>query len=451
MSAASSGMLSLDELRGAVAVGEIDTVVVGLVDMHGRLVGKRVTGEYLLSHLDDGIDVCNSLLTLDMESDTTPGYAMANLDDGYGDLALFPDLATLRRIPWHEATALVLCDARFHDGAIVAPSPRTVLARQVERARSLGFEPVFASELEFYLCRETYDQAWRTAYASLTPSARYVTDAHLLAPGFDERMIGLLRRQLLAAGVPVETSKAEAWAGQHELTFHHDDPVTSADHHVVFKHGAKELAEQNGCSLTFMAKPFPEWLGNSCHVHSSLWRDGANLFEGESQVFRHYLAGQLACLAELAVFVAPTVNSYKRFTAQGATWAGNTLTWAHDNRTTGFRVLGRGTRFHVECRIPGADCNPYLAFAALLAAGLHGIEHELELPEPYEGNAYAADVPRFPRTLREAVAALERGTVARAALGDDVVDHYLNYARAEQQLFDETVTDYERARMFERG
>lgn len=451
MSAASTGMLTLDDLRTAVADGSIDTIVVGLVDMHGRLVGKRVSGDYFLAHFEGGIDLCNSLLTLDMESDTTPGYAMASVELGYGDLSLRPDPSTLRRIPWHEGTALILADAKWFDGRDVEPSPRRVLARQIERARALGFEPVFASELEFYVCRETYDEAFRNHYATLTGTARYVTDAHLLAPGFDEELIGRLRRQLRGAGIPVETSKAEAWAGQHELTFHHGDPVAMADHHVVFKHGAKEIAEQSGCSLTFMAKPFPEWLGSSCHVHSSLWQGGVNLFAGESELFRHYLAGQLACLRELAVFVAPNVNSYKRFVAKQATWAGNSLTWAHDNRTTGFRVLGRGPALHVECRIPGADCNPYLAFAALLAGGLDGIERELPLPEPYEGNAYVAEVERVPPTLREAVRAFERSELARAAFGDEVVDHYLNYARAEQRLFDAVVTDYERERMFERG
>ncbi len=451
MSADSTGMLTVDELRKAVGDGSIDTVIVGLVDMHGRLCGKRVSGEYFFSHLEGGIDVCNSLLTLDMESDTTPGYAMASVDLGYGDCVLRPDLATLRLIPWHEGTALVLGDAAWHDGREIEPSPRRVLARQVERARSLGFEPVFSSELEFYVCRETYDEACRNHYATLTGTARYVTDAHLLSPGFDEQLIGRLRRQLRGAGVPVETSKAEAWAGQHEITFHHGDPVAMADHHAVFKHGTKEIAEQSGCSITFMAKPFPEWIGSSCHVHSSLWRDGTNAFEGESELYRHYLAGQIACLRELAVFVAPNVNSYKRFVAKQPTWAGNSLTWAHDNRTTGFRVIGRGSRFHVECRIPGADCNPYLAFAALLAGGLDGIERELPLAEPHQGNAYSAEVERFPPTLREAVRALERSELARVAFGDEVVDHYLNYASAEQRLFDAVVTDYERERMFERG
>jgi glutamine synthetase len=445
-----SAPYGLEDMTADVETGAVDTVVVAMVDMQGRLVGKRVTGEYFLSHHARGIDCCNSLLTLDMESDTTPGYAMAGIELGYGDLLLRPDLSTLRRIPWHEATALVLCDPYWFDGSPVVASPKHVLANQVERARSLGFEPKAASEVEFFVCRETYDAAHRADYASLTLTQRYVTDAHLLAPGFDEPLIGHLRRSMSAASIPVETSKAEAWAGQHEITFGYGDPVALAGHHAVYKHGAKELADQAGCSITFMAKPFHEWIGSSCHVHMSLWQDGRNAFTGETALCRHFLAGQLACIAELAVFVAPNVNSYKRFGA-GATWAGDTLTWAHDNRTTGFRVVGREESFRVECRIPGADCNPYLAFAALLAAGLQGVEHELELPPPYEGNAYASDAERFPPTLRAAVARVERGTVARAAFGDEVVDHYLNAARAEQRLFDGVVTDYERARMFERG
>jgi glutamine synthetase len=444
-------VLTFEELTSEVEAGSIDTVIVALPDMHGRLVGKRVTGRYFLDHAEHGIDVCNSLLTLDMESDATPGYAISNLDLGYGDFLLRPDLATLRRIPWHEATALVLCDPSWFDSTPVVQSPRYILAQQVERARAAGFEPRIGSELEFFLFHESYAEAHDNGYTKLSPSSRYVTDAHLLAPGFDEPFIRQLRVGMLAAGIPIETSKAEAWPGQHELTFRYGDPVTSGDHHVIYKHGAKEIAEQNGCSVTFMAKPDHRGFGNSCHIHTSLWQGGRNAFEDESELCRHFLAGQLAGIRELALFVAPNVNSYKRFYG-GVNWAGNTITWAHDNRTTGFRVVGHGSSFRVEARIPGGDCNPYLAFAALLAAGLDGIERELPLPPPYEGNAYAAEqAERFPPSLREAIAALEAGSLARTVFGDDVVDHYLNYARAEQRLFDRVVTDYERERMFERG
>ena len=331
-------------------------------------MGKRVQADYFVERATSEIDVCSSLLTLDMESDTTPGYALSSIDLGYPDFPLHPDLATLRRMPWHEATALVLCDPRWPDGTAVAESPRQVLRRQVERARGLGFEPMMSSELEFYICRETYDQVHASGYLDITPAGRYVTDGHLLAPGFDEPFIRRLRTAMRGAGIPVEASKAEAWPGQHEITFRYGEPLSVADNHAIYKHGAKEIADQHGRSITFMAKPDHAWMGSSCHIHSSLWQDGRNVFEGESEVFRHYLAGQVACVSELAVFVAPTVNSYKRFVG-GGTWAGNTVTWAHDNRTTGFRVVGRGAALRTEARIPGADVNPHLAFAALLAAG----------------------------------------------------------------------------------
>jgi glutamine synthetase len=442
-------MLSREELAAAVESGEIDTVVIALVDMQGRLIGKRVDGEFFLEHVDRGIEACNSVLTLDMDSDTTPGYEISSIELGYGDFMLHPDLATLRRMPWHEATAIVLCDTRWFDGASIEPSPRTVLARQVERSRALGYEPMFASELEFYICRETFDQLHEIEYSRVTPRGRYPSDTHLLAAGFEEPLMRKLRTAMRGAGMPVETSKAEAWTGQHEITFRYGTAMAMADHHVIYKHGAKEIADQNGFSLTFMAKPDERWLGNSCHIHSSLWKDGANAFAGESDVFKHYLAGQIAFAKELAVFFASSVNSYKRFAA--GTWAGTTTSWAHDNRTTGFRVFGEGSSLRVECRLPGGDCNPHLGYAVLLAAGLEGIEQELPLPEPYEGNAYASDEEPFHSTLREAIAALERGTMARRVLGDQVVDHYLNFARSEQRLFDGVVTDYERARMFERG
>jgi glutamine synthetase len=277
----------------------------------------------------------------------------------------------------------------------------------------------------------------------------YILDYHILASTYDEPFIRQIRNGMHAAGIRVETSKGEAWPGQHEINFRYADAVTMADNHVVYKNGAKEIAHLNGCSITFMAKPDHTWIGSSCHIHSSLWGDGRNVFEGESDVFKQYLAGQIAALKELAIFLAPTINSYKRFAA--GSWAPTTLAWGHDNRTCGFRIVGHGQALRTETRIPGGDVNPYLAFAALLAAGLHGIENELELPPPLEGNAYESDAERFPHSLREAIAALEEGTIARQALGDEVVDHYLNYARTEQRLFDEVVTCYERERMFERG
>src|SRR5919109_1102148 len=444
-------MLTADELRVAVERGDIDTVVVAFTDMQGRLMGKRLQAEFFLEEdvPEHGIEGCNYLLAMEMENDPVPGYEIANWERGYGDFGMKPDLATLRRIPWLEATALVLCDVAWHDGTPVAPSPRQVLKRQVERARRLGFEPMFGSELEFYLFRETYSEAHAKHYRGLTPSVPYILDYHILATTYDEPLIRQIRNGMQGAGIRVETSKGEAWPGQQEINFRFDEALTMADNHTIYKNGAKEIAHLNGCSITFMAKPDHTWIGNSCHIHSSLWRNDENAFAGESQVFEHYLAGQIACLKELAIFLAPTINSYKRYAA--GSWAPTTLAWGHDNRTCGFRIVGHGGTVRTETRIPGGDVNPYLAFAALLAAGLYGIEQELELPPPLEGNAYESDAERFPHSLREAIAALEEGTMARAALGDDVIEHYLNYARTEQRLFDEVVTGYERERMFERG
>jgi glutamine synthetase len=443
-------VLTLEELRDDVEAGRIDTVVAAFTDMQGRLLGKREQAEYFLDETaEHGLDGCNYLLALDMEMDPQPGYEMASWEQGYGDFTLRPDLATLRRLPWLEATALVLCDVHWEGGSPVVASPRQVLRVQVERARAAGFEPMFGSELEFYLFKESYAEVHAQHYRDLTPSVPYILDYHILATTFDEPLIRQIRNGMQGAGIPVESSKGEAGPGQQEINFRFADALTMADNHTVYKNGAKEIAALNGHSITFMAKPEEGWVGNSCHVHSSLWQDGRNVFDGESDVFKQYLAGQIAGLKELALFVAPTINSYKRFAARS--WAPTSLAWGHDNRTCGFRIVGHGQSLRAETRIPGGDANPYLAFAALLAGGLHGIEQELELPPPLEGNAYESDAQRFPSTLREAVAELEGSTIARAAFGDSVVDHYLNYGRTEQRLFDEVVTCYERERLFERG
>ena len=443
-------MLSLEELRADVERGAVDTVVVAFTDMQGRLLGKRLHAEHFLDEgLEHGVEGCNYLLALEMEMDPVPGYALASWERGYGDFVLVPDLWSLRRIPWLEATALVLCDVEWHDGSPVAPSPRQVLRRQVERAEALGFTPMLGSELEFFLLKETYAEAHAKHYRDLTPSVPYILDYHILATTYDEPFLRQLRNGMHAAGIRVETSKGEASPGQQEVNFRFADALAMADNHSIYKNGAKEIAHLNGCSITFMAKPDHTWIGSSCHIHSSLWRGDSSAFAADRLVFERWLAGQIACTRELAIFLAPTINSYKRYAA--GSWAPTTLAWGNDNRTCGFRVVGRGPGLRVETRIPGGDVNPYLAFAALIAAGLHGIEQELEPPPPLEGNAYVSDAERFPGTLREAIGALEAGGVARAALGDEVVDHYLNYARTEQRLFDEVVTCYERERMFERG
>ena len=443
-------MLTREQLKADVEAGAIDTVVCAFTDMQGRLVGKREHAEFFLSEsVDHGLEGCNYLLGLDMEMDPQPGYAMASWERGYGDFHLQPDFGTLRRIPWLPGTALVLCDVLWEDGSPVVASPRQVLRAQVERARAAGFEPMFGTELEFYLLKESYAEAHAKHFRELTPSVPYILDYHVLATTYDEPLIRQIRNGMVGAGIRVESSKGEAWPGQHEINFRFGDAVRAADEHVVYKNGAKEIAELNGCSITFMAKPDHTWIGNSCHIHASLWRDGGNVFADEDGPFGSFLAGWIACAKELALFLAPNVNSYKRFVA--GSWAPTTLAWGHDNRTCGYRLVGHGPAYRVESRIPGADANPYLAIAALIAAGLHGIERGLEAPPALEGNAYESDVERFPSTLREAIAELERGTVARAAFGDEVVEHYLNYGRTEQRLFDSAVHCWERERLFERG
>jgi glutamine synthetase len=449
-------MLSLDELSAEAEAGAIDTVVTAFTDMQGRLVGKRIDVSYFLDEVaDQGVEGCNYLLALDMEMDPVPGYEMANWDRGYGDFGISPDLSTLRRIPWLDRSAMVLCDVVEHDGSPVAASPRQVLLAQYERAHELGYTPMFASELEFYLYKESYAQAHEQDYRNLTPTIPYILDYHILATTMDENILGRIRRGMQGAGIPVEFSKGEAWYGQHELNMRYADAVTSADRHVIYKNGVKEIAFLCGVSATFMAKPSEKDIGSSCHIHSSLVvaDSGASAFidgREETDTFRHYLGGLRGRIRELALFIAPAINSYKRYAAES--WAPTSIAWGRDNRTAGFRVVGRGQSRRMECRIPGADVNPYLAYSALLAAGLDGIANQADPGPELKGNAYAeGKAEPFPSTLREAVELWERSEFARSAFGEDVWAHYLNYGRTEQRLFDEVVTDYERRRMFERG
>jgi glutamine synthetase len=450
------GMLTLAELEREIAQGTVDTVVAAFTDMQGRLMGKRIQGEYFLEEVGDhGVEGCNYLLALDMEMDPVPGYQMANWEKGYGDFGIVPDFATLRRIPWLDATALVLCDVAWHDGSPVVESPRQVLIAQYERARELGYVPMMSSELEFYLYRESYAEAWEKGYRDLTPTIPYILDYHVLATTMDEPFIHQLRRGMQGAGIPVEFSKGEAWYGQHELNVRYADAVTAADRHTIYKNGVKEIAHLNGISATFMAKPSEKDIGSSCHIHMSLVDAdaGRSAFvdrDEETDLFRHFLGGLRNRVRELALFVAPTVNSYKRYATES--WAPTSVSWGRDNRTCGFRVVGHGQSRRVECRIPGADVNPYLGFAAMLAAGLDGVERGTDPGPELVGNAYAAaEAEPFPSALREAVDAWEQSAFAKRAFGEEVWAHYLNYGRTEQRLFDQVVTDYERARMFERG
>jgi glutamine synthetase len=449
-------MLTLEQLAAEASAGTIDTVVTAFTDMQGRLVGKRIDVSFFLDEVTDGgIEGCNYLLALDMEMDPVSGYEMANWEKGYGDFGIAPDLATLRRIPWLDRTALVLADVVNHDGTPVVASPRQVLIAQYERAAAIGYTPLVASELEFYLYKQSYAEAHEGDFRDLTPTIPYILDYHILATTMDENVIGQIRRGMRDAGIPVEFSKGEAWYGQHELNIRYADAVTSADRHTIYKNGVKEIAFLNGVSATFMAKPSEKDIGSSCHIHSSLVDSdtGASAFvdgHEETDTFRHYLGGLRARIRELALFIAPSVNSYKRYATES--WAPTSISWGRDNRTTGFRIIGHGQSRRVECRIPGADVNPYLGYAALLAAGLDGIENRTNPGPELVGNAYAAgEAEPFPATLREAVELWEGSDFARGAFGEDVWRHYLNYGRTEQRLFDQVVTDYERRRMFERG
>src|SRR5919106_1330832 len=450
------GMLSLDDLRKEAEERTIDTVVTAFTDMQGRLFGKRIEIEYFLEEVaDHGIEGCDYLLALDMDMEPLPGYEMANWEEGYGDFGIVPDMATLRRIPWLDRTALVLCDVVNHHGSPVVASPRQVLIAQYERAHELGYLPLFGTELEFYLYKESYAEAHEKGYRDLTPTIPYILDYHILATTMDEQYLGPIRRGMQGAGIPVEFSKGEAWYGQHEVNTRYADAVTSADRHAIYKNGVKEIAFLNGISATFMAKPSENDIGSSCHIHSSLFADGGeSAFVGgtgeETDVFRHYLGGLRSHLRELALLVAPAVNSYKRYATES--WAPTSISWGRDNRTCGFRIVGHGQSRRVECRIPGADVNPYLGYAALLAAGLDGIENQIDPGPELKGNAYEeAEAEPFPSTLREAVDLWESSEFARRTFGEPVWKHYLNYGRTEQRLFDEVVTDYERRRMFERG
>jgi len=450
--------LDAKELDADIRAGEIDTVLVVFPDLQGRLMGKRVTGHFFLDEvLGNGVEACNYLLALDVDMEPLPGYRFANWEQGYGDVKARPDLATLRRVPWLERTALVVCDVvDAETGEPVEVSPRRILQRQVERAAALGYSVKCGSELEFYLFRESYDEAAARGYADLTPHSNVIEDYHILQTTRDEYLIRQIRNGMDGAGVPVEFSKGEAGRGQHEINLRYADPVEMADRHVIYKNGAKEIAALNDRSITFMAKYSMDETGNSCHLHSSLWSaDGADPLDHDdaapdhlSGPFRHYLGGLLATARELSYLFAPYVNSYKRY--QPDSWAPTAIVWGRDNRTCGMRIVGHGPSLRVESRIPGGDCNPYLAFAATIAGGLHGIEHAIDPPPAFQGNAYEADdVARVPTTLVEAIAEFRASEVAAKAFGEDVHFHLMNTAKQEWASFNLVVTDWERRRNFE--
>ncbi|SDJ38418.1 glutamine synthetase [Frankineae bacterium MT45] len=446
--------LSLEALRVDVANGSIDTVVVAIVDMQGRLQGKRFDANYFLNVVvEHGTEGCNYLLAVDIDMNTVDGYAMSSWAAGYSDFAMAPDLQTLRYLSWQPGTALVLADVTWHDASPVTPSPRQILRRQLDRLAERGWLAYVGTELEFILFDDTYETAFEKRYQGLRPANQYNVDYSVLGTSRVEPLLRAIRLGMRDAGMTVESAKGECNLGQQEIAFMFADALTTCDNHVIYKNGAKEIAAQQGKALTFMAK-FDEREGNSCHIHLSLRdADGGLVFTGDrdggvSPLFEQFMAGQLAALRELTLFFAPNINSYKRY-APGS-FAPTAVKWGHDNRTCALRVVGHGAGLRFENRVPGGDANPYLAVAAMIAAGLHGIDNSLELEPAFVGNAYESDAEQVPGTLAEAAALFGDSAVARSAFGDDVVDHYLNNARIEVAAFNAAVTDWERVRGFER-
>ena len=448
--------LTLDQLRADIEAGTVDTVVIAFTDLQGRLQGKRLHGHYFLDHvLEQGTEGCNYLLAVDVEMNTVDGYAISSWERGYGDMFFDMDLSTLRRTPGAPHSATIQCDLTWLDGSgLVAQAPRSVLKRQVERAKALGLVGFCGTELEFIVFEDSYDAAWDKGYTGLTPANRYNVDYSILGGDRVEPLLREIRNEMYAAGVVVEGAKGECNLGQHEIAFLYDEVVRTCDNHVVYRNAAKEIAARRGQSLTFMAK-YDQREGSSCHIHLSLrGTDGGISFadeagkHGHSKVFDHFIAGILATMRELSYFYAPNINSYKRF--QPGSFAPTAVAWGRDNRTCALRVVGHGAGLRVENRLPGGDVNPYLAVAAMLAGGLHGIEEALPLEPAFEGNAYVSDKPRVPSTLHEARDLLARSDLARRLFGDEVVDHYVNAAQVEITAFDAAVTDWERRRGFER-
>ncbi len=446
--------MTLQTLKEKIATGEIDTVIVAAPDVFGRLVGKRFTAGFFEEHVArQGTHGCNYLLTVNIDMDPMDGFKLANWEQGFGDFHLRPDLSTLRLIPWQPGTAMVLCDFHHDDGSLVEEAPRSVLKRQVEALARRGLTCCIASELEFFLFNATYHAAFEAGYQKLTPSSDYRIDYHTMQPARDEVLMRAARNGMAAARVPVESSKGEWGKGQHEINFTYDQPLPMADMHVVFKQGIKEIADQHGKSITFMAKCHAAEAGNSCHIHVSLWQGERNLFwdrkkQAGSKSFRQFLGGLMKYSPELSYFYAPTINSYKRY--QAASWAPTKMAWSTDNRTVGFRIVGNQASFRLENRMPGADANPYLAFAAMLAAGMAGMDEGLDCGGEYRGNAYLdPKLASLPRGLDEAAALLANSKLARERLGESVVEFYTHTARLEVQTFKAAVTDWERARYFE--
>jgi glutamine synthetase len=453
------GMLTLDELKKKVASEEIETVITAFTDHYGRMMGKRYDAEFFLeSVVKGGTHACNYLLTTDMEMEPVPGYDFANWELGYGDFHLVPDMKTLRVASWLESTALVVCDVysdKTHD--LVAEAPRSLLSKQIKQMTSLGFESKAATELEYYLFENDYRSANETGYSQMTPAGWYLEDYHIMQGSRTEEFTAAARKHLKHSGVPVENSKGEWGMGQHELNVQYAETQEMADRHIVYKQCLKELADSMGISVTFMAKFHEDRAGSSSHVHISLWKDGKNVFVGDedyapvkaSKEFGHFLAGWIKYVPDVMVFYAPTINSYKRFV--DGSWAPTRIAWSKDNRTAGFRIVGEGNSLRIECRIPGADCNPYLTLAASLASGLKGMKEKLTPEKCFEGDIYAAaHLPMVPRTLKEAVELFKKSTFTKEAFGEEVVKHYAHFYETEVSDHEKAVSDWERKRYFER-
>lgn len=447
--------MKLSELKSLVKAGTIDTVIVAFPDPFGRLVGKRFTASHFLeSAVTEGTHGCNYLLTVNLDMDPLDGFKVANWETGFGDFEMRPDLSTLCVLPWQPATALVICDYKHHDGKLVSEAPRSILANQLTRLKKAGITCFCASELEFYLFNQTFHSAFENGYRDLQPSSDYRIDYHIMQPTRDEPLMRAIRNGMVAAGIPIENSKGEWSRGQHEINFRYTTPIQMADRHTIFKQGVKEIAEQFGKAVTFMAKYAAAEAGNSCHLHVSLWKGGKSLFWDDkkhagSKIFRQFLGGLLKYSPELSLFFAPTINSYKRY--QPGSWAPTRMAWSTDNRTTGFRIVGHGKSYRIENRMPGADANPYLAFAAMLAAGTAGIDEGLDCGDEYKGNAYVdQNLAKLPASLRDATDLFEKSKLAKTAFGEEIVEFYVRHARIEHQAFSDAITDWERVRYFER-
>lgn len=452
------GKLSLQNLKSKIEQEAIETIILGFTDHYGRLVGKRFDADFFLETIDSGTHACDYLLTTDMEMEPVQGYTFANWELGYGDFHLVPDLNSLRIADWLDKTAIVICDVqdeKSHQWVDVAP--RSILRQQLTHANDLGYQCMAASELEYYLFEDSYRKAFEQHYHNLKPVGWYLEDYHIMQGSRTEHFTAAARRHLKNSGVPVENSKGEWGLGQHELNVRYAEVIEMADRHTIYKQCLKELADSMGLSITFMAKYHEDQAGSSCHIHMSLWDQDTNIFAGEepigpvkgSNIFKWFLGGWIRHAPDIMPFYAPTVNSYKRYV--DASWAPTRLAWSYDNRTAGFRVVGKGQSLRIECRIPGADCNPYLAFAASLACGLDGIKNRIEPPEIFTGDVYAAkDLPRVPHSLEEANERFANSLFAKEAFGEQVVAHYAHHFNMEQQSYNNAVTDWERKRYFER-